>query len=64
MKKKSRRESYKKGKSKRTRDGKKSTINSGSGKSLTLYSQIQYSLCTKCEMYQANITKIIGLYNQ
>ena len=53
------REVYKKGRYLRNRDGKNSTGNSGSGKCLTLSSQMQSSLCTDYLMYQSGITKII-----
>ena len=32
-------------------------------KSLTLSSKTKYALYTDCGMYQADITKIIGIYN-
>ena len=44
-------------------DCENSTGNSGSGKSLTLSSHMQYALCTDCGISQAGITKMIGLYN-
>ena len=47
--------SLQKGRSQRTGDGKKLAGNSGSGKSLTMYSHMHSSLCTHCEMYQADI---------
>ena len=58
------RESYKKGRSQRTRDCENSNGRSGSVKCLTMYSQMQYILYTYCIMSKADITKIIVLYNQ
>ena len=58
------REAHKKGRSQITRDGKKETGNSGSGKNLTLSSQMQSTLCTYCGMYQDYINFFIGLYKQ
>ena len=40
-----------------TRDGEKSTGNSGSGKILPLFSQINYALCNDYGVYQADIKK-------
>ena len=51
------RKSYKKGRYKITRDGKNSTGNGKSGKSLTLSSQTQSALFTDCGMSQADISK-------
>ena len=41
----------KKGKTQRTRDCENSNGSSRSGKWLTLFSQIQYTLCTECGMF-------------
>ena len=41
----------------------KTTGNSGSGKILTIYSYMQSALFTYCGISQADITKMIGLYN-
>ena len=54
----------KKGRSQRTRDGEKSSVNSGGSQSVTLSSQIKSALFTNCGMYQSDTTKMIGLYNQ
>ena len=57
------RESYKSGRSQRTRDGKKLNVNSGRGKILNLSSKIKSALCTVCEISQDDINHI-GIYNQ
>ena len=46
------REDKKKGRSQRTRDGYNSTGNIGSGKLLTMSSQMQSEIYTDCRMYQ------------
>ena len=51
-----RRESYKNVRSQGTRDGENSTGNSGSEKSLTLSSHIQFALCTDCGLSHSDIT--------
>ena len=58
------RESHKKGRSQSTRDCEKSTGSSESGKLSTLFSQMKSSLCTDYGIWQAEITRIIGIYNQ
>ena len=57
-------EAYQKVRSQRTIDGENSNVKSGSGKSLTMSSQINSALCTDFGISHDDITKIIGIYNQ
>ena len=55
---------YKKGRSQHPRDCGNSNGNSGSGKFITLSSQMYSTLCADCTMYWAEIEKFIRIYNQ